>query len=72
VIGTTDVLDKLREEGFIVTVGYLNYLLRERIVATPEKRVGGVLLWEEADIDRLKYALQRRGRGPVHTGGSRR
>lgn len=66
-LGTSDILDRLRSQGYRVSVGYLQYLLRERIVPTPEERVGGVLVWEEADIDRLKHTLIRRNRGPAET-----
>ena len=62
--GTTDVLDRLRGEGFQVSVGYLQYLLRERVVVPPAERVSSIFVWEEADVQRLKSELLRRGRGP--------
>jgi len=63
-LGTTDVLDQLREDGFRVSAGYLRFLFRERILAPPLQRVGGVFAWDETDAERLRSLLLRRGRGP--------
>ena len=67
--GTSEVLDRLRAEGFEVSVGYLQYLLRERVIPTPAARIGGVFVWSPADEERLRGELIRRGRGPEGHGG---
>jgi hypothetical protein len=64
-LGTTDVLDRLREEGYDISHSYVAYLLRERIVHLPEKGPGGALIWLPTDIAALRRELGRRGRGPV-------
>ena len=61
---TADVVYALRDEGFDVSCGYVSYVLRERLVALPQK-VGAIWLWGEADVDRLRGLLRRRGRGPA-------
>jgi len=66
-LGTLNVVDDLRREGFCVNLGYVQYLLRERVVPMPEKAPGGALVWEPFHIDRLKAELRRRGRGPEET-----
>jgi len=63
--GTTSVVDKLRLEGFSVNAGYVQYLLRDRILHCPAKGPGGVLVWHESDVARLRSELRRRGRGPA-------
>ena len=63
--GTTAVVDGLRAEGFRVTVGYVQWALRDRHVPTPAKGPGGALMWEEADVQRLRGFLHRRGRDPA-------
>ncbi len=63
-LGTTAMLDQLRGEGYTVSAGYLQYLLRERTLAPPAARIAGVFIWEPADVDRVRRALRRRGRGP--------
>ena len=62
---TSGVVDRLRGEGWQITVGYLAYLLRECPLLRPETRAGQLYLWQPADIERLKVALRDRGRGPV-------
>lgn len=62
--GTMTTIDALRAEGFVVNYSYVRYLLQNRIIAPPDNRVGGVLLWDDADIQRLRGELLRRGRGP--------
>ena len=66
-LGTSDVLDRLRVEGFDVSAGYLQYLIRERIFEPPAQRIGGAYAWEDADVRRLRSLLVRRGRGPTAT-----
>jgi len=66
-IGTSELVASLRSEGFEVSHSYLAYLLRERVVAAPPKGPGGVLLWEEADVGRVRSELLRRNRGPMGT-----
>ena len=63
-LGTTAVVDGLRAEGFQVNVGYVQWVLRDRHIAMPEKGPGGVLIWTDADVQRLRSFLLRRGRGP--------
>ena len=63
---TSDVVQNLKAEGFSVNCGYVSYVLRERLIARPQK-VGGIWLWDEPDADRLRSLLRRRGRGPVQT-----
>lgn len=66
--GTTQVVDRLRSEGFQISLAYTAYLLRERIIAVPDKGIGGCLVWTEADERRLRAELLRRGRGPQVVG----
>lgn len=63
--GTTAVVDRLRDQGFDVCHGYVQYLIRDRIVPSPPKGPGGVLLWEPSDVQRLRSELLRRRRGPA-------
>ncbi len=66
-LGTVNVVDILRARGFEVSNAYVSYLLRERVIASPEKGVGGCLIWTDADVGRLRGELIRRGRGPEET-----
>ena len=68
-VGTTEVVDQLRGQGYELSHAYLAYLLRERVLATPEKGPGGAFLWAEAEIAALRRELVRRGRGPEHGRG---
>lgn len=63
--GTTEVVRQLKRLGYELTPAYVNYLMREGILPQPPKGPGGVLCWGQADIDRLRSILRRRGRGPV-------
>jgi len=65
--GTTAVIDRLRSQGYEVSTGYVQWLLRDRIIASPIKGPGGVLLWRPADAARLQAELIRRGRGPTES-----
>jgi len=60
---THELIDELRAAGFDLTPAYVSYLIRERILAEPE-RIGRTLVWTDADAARLKSVLRRRGRGP--------
>ena len=62
--GTTAVVDQFRAEGFRCNVGYVQWVLRDRHIAMPEKGPGGVFIWTDADVQRLRSFLYRRGRGP--------
>lgn len=62
-ISTSDVVTRLNGQGFDVSPGYISYVLREGILHPPERCLGR-LHWAEADIDRLRSLLKRRGRGP--------
>ncbi len=61
---TGAVIATLRQEGFDLTPGYLDYVLRERHLIPPERNGVGYV-WEKADVDRLRSVLRRRGRGPA-------
>ena len=65
---TSELVDQLRKEGYRVTTGYLQFLLREHPVLKPAGKLGPLYVWEPADIERLKAALVERGRGPVQRG----
>ena len=60
---TAQIVDDLRNDGYDVSCGYVAYILRERVIALPQE-IGGIWLWEQADVDRLCGELRRRGRGP--------
>jgi len=62
--GTRAVLDRLISEGFTCSDAYLRFLMRDRHLAMPPAGPGGCLLWEDADLERLRQVLRRRGRGP--------
>ena len=63
-LGTSELLDRLREEGYETSHSYVAYLLRERIIPSPPKGPGGALVWGPTDIARLRAELARRRRGP--------
>ncbi len=63
-IGTTEMLDCLRREGYAASAGYLQYLLRDRVLRPPARKIGGSFVWEPEDVERLRPALRGRGRGP--------
>ena len=63
-VGTSELVTKLRAEGVQISHSYVTYLLRERVIPMPAKGPGGVLLWEPADVQRLRSELVRRGRTP--------
>jgi len=67
--GTADVIDGLRDDGYDVTAGYVQYLIRERVLPAPERRVGGVFVWSEPEVQRLRVVLCRRGRAPEREEG---
>ncbi|GAH51374.1 unnamed protein product, partial [marine sediment metagenome] len=47
------MIQKMRDEGFNVTRGYVDFLLRERHL--PRPTIAGPLLdWRAADLDRLR------------------
>ncbi len=62
--GTRTVIADLRREGFDVSWGYVSYLCREGF-PVPEQKISGVLVWEDDDVQRLRWALERRNRGPT-------
>ena len=69
-LGTSEMLDKLREEGYRVSMGYLQYLLRERFVEPPTQKIGGNFVWTEQHVEDVRTILERKGRGPSDTGGT--
>ena len=62
---TVDVVDSLRSEGFSLSPGYVAWALRERHIPPPDSRIGLAYVWTEADEQRLRSFLRRRGRGPA-------
>lgn len=62
-LSTEQVICQLEAEGFDVTWGYIQFLMRERHLKPPE-RVGRALIWGQQDIERLKILLRKRGRLP--------
>jgi len=62
--GTTAVVDRLRGDGFQVNAGYVAWLIRDRWLPAPEKGPGRAMIWTDADVQRLRSILYRRGRGP--------
>lgn len=69
--GTSEINDTLSAQGFDVYPGYIQSLIRERVLPAPEKGPGGAFFWHDADVDRLKSILRRRGRGPADSGTQR-
>jgi len=63
---TSSVVDRLRSEGYQVSTSYVQWLLRDRIISSPVKGPGGVLMWRPVEVARLRAELARRERGPVH------
>ena len=63
-IGTTELVARLRAEGFRISIGYLSWLLRDEQVPAPMRGPGGCLLWTHADMEGLRAILRRRNRGP--------
>lgn len=61
---TVQVVMELQEVGYRISNGLVAWLLRERIIAAPDKGPGGAFLWTLPDIERLESELLRRGRGP--------
>ncbi len=61
---TGEVVEILRKQGFEVTPGYLDFLFRELHLPRPPLR-GSRLDWRQADVQRLKAVLARRGRAPI-------
>ncbi len=67
--GTSDLLERLRDEGYEVSHTYIAYLIRERTVPVPPKGPGGAFLWSPVEIAALRRELTRRGCGPGHAAG---
>lgn len=65
-LSTEQVIRQLEGEGFDVTWGYIQFLMRERHLKPPE-RVGRALIWHSQDVERLKILLRKRGRLPHST-----
>ena len=61
---TVDVVNVLRGEGYAVSPGYVAWVLREMHIPAPDDRVGMAYDWTDADVQRLRSFLMRRGRGP--------
>ena len=65
---TVGVVDSLRSEGFSLSPGYVAWILRERHIPQPDNRIGLAYMWTDADVQRLRSELLRRGRGPKAEG----
>ena len=65
---TVDAVNLLRSEGYSVSPGYVAWALREGHVPAPDGRIGMAYLWTDADVQRLRSFLYRRGRGPAAEG----
>lgn len=63
-LGTAQLVERLREEGYTVGPNYLAYLLREGVVPKPNKAPGGALVWDPPCVAALRAELLRRNRGP--------
>jgi len=63
-LGTTEIVDELRKEGWAISHAYISYLIRERVIRSPHKGPGGVLLWSSTDVAALRRELLCRHRGP--------
>jgi len=62
---TQAVVRTLKGEGFILSPGYIRWVIAEGHIPAPEVKVGSAFLWAEGDIDRLRQFLRRQGHGPV-------
>ena len=63
--GTTAVVDRLRADGYRITISYVRWLMRDHHLEPPGKLLGGLLAWTAEDFTRLRDELDRRGRGPT-------
>ncbi len=68
--GTSEVVRRLKKDGFEVSHSYLAYMVREEIIAPPAKGPGGAFVWSHMDELRLRGQLIRRSRGPRDEQGS--
>ena len=68
-LGTTELVDALRGEGYQLSHAYLVYLLRERVIRPPSKGPGGAFIWSPGEVWALRDALRRRGRAPEAIAG---
>jgi len=64
--GTTDLVTKLRGDGYQVTPTYLQSLINERVIPKPQICMGR-RVWTEEEVRELVRILDERGR---HSGGS--
>ena len=58
---TAEVVDELQSEGFDVRRSYVQFLVRDNWVPSPQK-IGNACLWDEIHINALKRELRRRNR----------
>ena len=69
---TAEVVRDLRSRDYRLSgPGYVSFLIREGHLVGPEKKAGTTSLWSETDVDRLRWTLERRGRGPGQEGRDR-
>ena len=61
---TGEAVLTLRAEGFDLTPGYLDFLIREQHFLPPLQVTAGYA-WELPDLERLRSVLRRRNRGPA-------
>lgn len=60
-IGTTEMINRLREKGYKITPGYLESLIREGKLSSPAK-FAGRRVWDEKTIQELEIVLVERMR----------
>jgi len=58
---TRAVVERLKGEGYEITEPYLVSLIRTDALPRPEK-FGHQYAWSDADVERLRGILRRRGR----------
>ena len=61
-LGTRNVIQRLRREGYDVSCGYVMYVLRDGLMPPPQKGPANVFLWTDIDVARLRRILAKRGR----------
>ncbi len=71
-VGTTQVLEALRGEGFKVSHSHLGWLIRDRIFIPQQKGPRGAWFWGPGDAEGPRHVLRRRGRVRVEAGAERR
>ena len=68
VVGTRELLARLRADGYAVNQSYVQWLVRDAHIPTPRVGPGRSWLWTPVDEGRLCAELRRRGRAPANYG----